>query len=326
MEIGGLRARRGECRRGKLVVGTRPGGAPLEIPFFLIAGVGDGPVLLVDACNHGSEYEGPPAVIRLARQLDPRALNGTVIAVPVVNLPSFEEGRRSSSIDGLNINRVWPGDPAGTITQQIAHYYFEQVVRLADYVVTHHSGGRDLQHPPLVAFQEEADAHGRRSRALAHAFGTQFLTRWTPFDGSLVRETWKLGIVTINPEAGGVDRGTKVFWENVEQLFQGTLNVMGHLGMIDRKPVLPARQIVTHVIANPPLSYPRLRHGGLFYPEVEIGEPVKKKQQVGHLTDLYGDVIQRIEAPFAGILIGLHNDPLGFPGEFAAIFGKSSDS
>ena len=326
LKIGDLTAQSGQTLRGWLQVGTRPGGAPLKIPFFLIKGVEDGPVLLVDACNHGSEYEGPPAVIRIARSLDPSKLRGTVIAVPVVNLPSFEEGRRESSIDGVNINRIWPGDETRTISYQIAFHYFREVVEKANYVVTHHSGGRDLQHPPLVAFQDEGDEMGKKSRELARAFGTKYLTRWTPFDGALVKETWKRGIVTLNPEAGGVDRSKKTFWENVDALVNGTVGVMRQLGMLEGEPQLPPKQIVTRTIAEPPLSYVRLKAGGLFIPEVNIEDSVKKGTVLGRLTDLFGDDLQVIEAPMDALVLGLHYDCLSFPGEFATILGEYEET
>ena len=89
------------------------------------AGHGDGPTLAVLAGVHGDEYEGIRAIPRIFRALDQADLRGRLIAVPVCNVPAYRTATRSSPIDGLNLARVFPGDPRGTVTQRIAHVVTE---------------------------------------------------------------------------------------------------------------------------------------------------------------------------------------------------------
>ena len=93
------------------------------------------------AGNHGDEYEGQVAVTRLAKDLQPEMIHGRVILLPMANFPAAKAGHRTSPIDDGNLNRSFPGDPAGTVTQVIAHYIESVLMKMADYAIDLHSGG-----------------------------------------------------------------------------------------------------------------------------------------------------------------------------------------
>ena len=80
------------------------------IPICVIRN-GEGPTALFTGGNHGDEYEGPIAMLNLARTLDPASVTGRVIIVPAFNYPAFRAGRRTSPIDQGNMNRSFPGRP-----------------------------------------------------------------------------------------------------------------------------------------------------------------------------------------------------------------------
>jgi len=83
---------------------------------------GKGPTALLTGANHGDEYEGPIALWSLANSLNSNDIHGRVIIIPAMNYPAFRAGKRTSWIDGGNMNRVFPGDPNGNITEIIADY------------------------------------------------------------------------------------------------------------------------------------------------------------------------------------------------------------
>src|SRR5690606_34606590 len=93
----------------------------VRIPLGVISN-GTGPTVVLMAGNHGDEYEGPITLGELLRGLDPAEVSGRLIFLPALNLPAVAAGRRVSPVDGLNLNRTFPGDPIGTITQQISAY------------------------------------------------------------------------------------------------------------------------------------------------------------------------------------------------------------
>lgn len=102
--------------------GDDSGWGAVMIPVAVVKN-GAGPTALLTGGNHGDEYEGPIALWNLARELKPESIKGRVIMVPAMNYPAFRAGKRTSWIDGGNMNRVFPGQPDGTITEKIADYF-----------------------------------------------------------------------------------------------------------------------------------------------------------------------------------------------------------
>ena len=92
-----------------------------RIPIAVIKN-GSGPTVILEGGNHGDEYEGPITICDLIRDLDPGRVQGRLILMPANNVHAVIAGQRTSPVDGLNFNRTFPGDPRGTITQQIAAY------------------------------------------------------------------------------------------------------------------------------------------------------------------------------------------------------------
>jgi predicted deacylase len=137
-----------------------------------VARRGEGPTVVLTGANHGDEYEGPLALIRLIRELDLARLNGRLIVIPALNFPAFLAGSRVSPIDGVNLNRAFPGERNGTVTQMIAHYVETVLMPIADYALDFHSGGSSLNYlPTLLAPRSEDPAERQRLEPLVEAFG-----------------------------------------------------------------------------------------------------------------------------------------------------------
>ena len=122
----------------------------IMIPISVIKN-GPGPTALLTGANHGDEYEGPVALQDLALRLNAADIQGRVIIVPAFNYPAFRAGTRNSPIDDGNMNRVFPGNPRGTVTEKIADYFMRTLVPQADVIVDIHSGGKTLEFVPLAA-------------------------------------------------------------------------------------------------------------------------------------------------------------------------------
>jgi predicted deacylase len=140
-ELGTLRVAPGEAASGTLEVPEKDGQAAF-IPVTVLHGLRPGPVLALVAGVHGAEYPPILALYRLKDMIDPKKLAGTAVLVHVANIPSFQ--KRSIYYvpqDGKNLNRVFPDDPQGTLSQRMAFVLTRDVER-------HHSLYHIIATPP----------------------------------------------------------------------------------------------------------------------------------------------------------------------------------
>src|SRR5438445_12155704 len=94
------------------------------------------PRVLTVAGHHGVEQEGPSALISLWHSLRPESLRGSLVMIPVLNPPAFQALRRASLEDGLDINRIFPGNSRGTVTERLADALRAPLIWCADLVLS----------------------------------------------------------------------------------------------------------------------------------------------------------------------------------------------
>src|SRR5215468_10288595 len=147
-------------------------------PVISVAGAKPGPLLFVNAGVHGGEYPAIEAVIRLSNTVDPKQISGTVILMPVMNLPAFRARTPFvCPIDNVNPNRVFPGDPTGSYSEQMTHALINEFVVYADSYIDLHGGDIPEALVPFVICRSQdglADSKARdvaaRSKQMALAF------------------------------------------------------------------------------------------------------------------------------------------------------------
>src|SRR5258707_9722004 len=143
----------------------------LPIPITCVKN-GKGPTALLISGNHGDEYEGQVALMKLTRRLGAEMVAGRVIILSAANFPAVMAGQRTSPIDEGNLNRSFPGDPDGRPTAMIAHFIETVLLPMADFVVDLHSGGSSLTYIPSALVRNSSDPKRRaRSIELVTAFG-----------------------------------------------------------------------------------------------------------------------------------------------------------
>jgi len=138
-------------------------------------GVTQVPIAVIEGGKHGDEYEGPITIGELARDLDPQMIQGRLILMPANNVHAVLAAMRTSPVDGLNFNRVWPGDAMGTITQQIAAYVTQRIFPMAHAFLDLHSGGSSLDILPSAIIEPASDPElHRRNVAAVQAFDAPY--------------------------------------------------------------------------------------------------------------------------------------------------------
>jgi len=293
-------------------------------PVISITGAKPGPVLFVNAGVHGGEYPAIEAVIRLSNTLDPKKIAGTVILMPVMNLPAFRARTPFvCPVDNVNPNRVFPGDPTGSYSEQMTHALINEFVVHADAYVDLHGGDIPEALVPFVICRHGHDDVSVKSKQMALAFELPYvLTVSKPVQpgkgSSSYAAAAEKGVPSILAEAGGVGQMQE---DAVALLVQGVINVMRHLDMLDNdkveshtetnskpKPKKTAHSAVATTVLTR-FEWLYAKREGMWYPNVGPGDLVKKGQEIGTVRDLFGDTLEKIISPVNGVILFLTTNP-----------------
>ncbi len=257
----------------------------IPIPIVVLRN-GEGPTALFVSGNHGDEYEGQVALCNLIRTLDHTAIKGRVIILPMANFPAGMAGRRTSPIDDGNLNRSFPGNPDGTVTQQIAFWIESGLLPLADIIVDLHSGGSSLSYVPTVLAKLSGDPvrdAAQMAALTAFAAPVAYLTgggNGTGADHTLSGGAERLGKIWLGTELAGAGTVTPAALKIAERGLRNTLVHVGILPEADRVPG-PGRTRVVEVAGADYFTY--APDSGVFEPVAELGDEVAAGQLAGRV-------------------------------------------
>jgi predicted deacylase len=293
---------------GPQVVRTTMELAGTDVPVVEVTGSEDGPQLTVLSGVHGCEYASIAGVRRWLQTLETRELRGRVRAVPVLNITGFRA--RAPFIvpeDGKNLNRCWPGDPAGTLADRLAHAAFTEFIEGADAVVDAHCGDMVEALEPFALF--EAGPAEDRARALAEAYGLGYVLRQeagpeAPVSGTTSGAAAAAGIPAITAEAGGCGL---VEQAAVNLHVRGLNGVLAQLGMADA-PAGEAGTAAPEYLGR--FLWPRCTEAGWWAPAVRAGDRVSEGQLLGQVESVDGGRVQEeIRSPADGVMIFVTSSP-----------------
>jgi predicted deacylase len=249
-----------------------------RLPIAIVRN-GEGPTVIIAGGNHGDEYEGPIVIGELIRDLDPGTIAGRLILMPATNVHAVMAGQRTSPVDGLNLNRTFPGDPRGSISEQISAFVSDEIFPRGDAFLDLHSGGSSLNMlaSAIVEPTDDKDLH-RRNIAAALAFDAPM----TVVIGNLgdprtsTAAACRAGLITVGTEMAG---GGTVSLEALAICRRGVRNVLGHLGVLPRVEATPRRGDGRVLELPGTRAYVYATADGIFEPfqangaDVHAGEP-----------------------------------------------------
>lgn len=321
--LGSITVEPGWVGSGAFDVPAHGTGPSSFVPFTVIHGTAPGPVLALVAGVHGMEYIPVLALHRLREAIDPATLRGTIIMVHAANVPSFL-GRTIyySPVDGRNLNRVFPGNPTGTISERIAAVLTSEVIARATHVIDLHGGdGNESLRPYSYWITTGDPAVAQASRDLALAFGLDRIVvdHERPLEPEmsvyLSNTAITRGKPAITTEVGGLATTAPDMIALVER---GVAGVLRHLGMRDEGPLPVAVPIwITQNVVV------RAHHTGLFFPVVACGDIVTADTMLGRITDFHGRLIEEVRAPFGGEVLYIVATPPMTTGEPVGMIGAS---
>jgi len=273
-----------------------------------VARNGDGPTILLTGGNHGDEYEGPVALFDLTKTIKSEDITGRVIIVPAMNYPAFRAASRTSPIDKGNMNRIFPGNPVGTVTEKIADYFQRTLLPLADYVLDIHSGGKTLNFVPFCAAHVLEDkAQEEKCVAAMRAFNAPFSMMLLEVDATGMYDTAaeEMGKVFISTELGGGGSSTAA---SVAIAKKGVKNLLRHAGVLTGD--LDVENSIELCMPDHQ-CYISSESSGLLELCVELGEPVTTGQTLARVYDIdrTGSNPTVYTSPLNGIFAARH-----FPG------------
>jgi predicted deacylase len=318
--VGTAKASRGQTATGAIDV---PAGsdAAMSIPVAVAHGATAGPVLALLAGAHGTEYASIIALEKLITGIDAKQLSGTVIIVPLLNVPSFVKiVPHLNPTDGKNMNRMYPGRPDGTQTDRASHLITTLVVEQSDHVIDFHGGDIDESLRPYSYWNQTGRAaQDAISKAMVLAFGLDHIVispnrprdpAASVYFENTATTRGKPSIIVEAGHAGTVEDA------DVAALVTGTFSVMRHLKMLPGAPAPVENPVWIDHLADVASD-----QSGIFYPLVKRGAYISAGMKIGYVTDYVGKLLFEPRAKESGVVLYVRAVPTINEGEPIASIG-----
>ena len=276
----------------------------LSMPVHVIHGRKEGPTLFISAAVHGDEVNGVEIIRRVLEHKSMSRLQGTLLAVPVVNVYGLIHQSRYLP-DRRDLNRSFPGTEKGSLASRVAHVFMHEMVSRSTHGIDLHTGAIHRSNLPQI----RTNLDDVETARLAKSFGVPVLLNSTLRDGSLREAASELGIPMLLYESGEALRYDEIA---IRAGTQGVLNVMKELGMLRSSG--RRRKILEPFIADSS-SWVRAPDSGMLRHAVELGARVKRGEVLAHISDPYSGHSEDVICPKNGVVIGRVNLPVTHEGE-----------
>lgn len=275
---------------------------PLKIPVHVIHGKKKGPCLFVVAGIHGDEINGVEIIRRLLRSSKFRGLNGTLIAVPIVNVYGFVSLSRYLP-DRRDLNRSFPGSEKGSLASRLANVLVKEIISKCTHGIDLHTGAIHRSNLPQIRVNLDIP----EIEDFAKSFGIPVIINSNLRDGSLREACSEMDIPLLVYEGGEALRFDEVA---IRAGVKGIRSVMKDLGMIRTKPSgVTSKKIIEPMVARSN-RWVRAPESGIVHSFKGLGAHVNKGESLGVIVDPFGHEEVEIVSPLTGIIIGKNNLPL----------------
>ncbi|CAM1369544.1 succinylglutamate desuccinylase/aspartoacylase family protein [Tenacibaculum xiamenense] len=277
-------------------------GQPIYIPVIIAKGAKEGPVLGLTAVVHGNELNGMPVIQKVFNSIKLEELSGTIVGVPVVNIPSILVNERRF-VDGEDLNRIMPGNKDGNRSEVYANRIVDRILKNFDYLIDLHTAsfGR------INSYYIRADLSSKVAKQLALIQNPEIILNAPPKDGTLRGAAADLGIDAITVEVGDPDKFQKGM---IYSGLSGVFNTLAFLKMYGHTIDEPEEEVV---ICKK--SYWIYAHtGGILQVHCQLKQLLKQGELIATVRDVFGRVLKEYFAPEDGVVIGKSTNPVGQTG------------
>jgi predicted deacylase len=280
-------------------------GDPVRVPVSVVNGDLDGPTVFLSAASHGDELNGIEVVREVAHEWAHTNLHGTLVCMPVLNVPGFVTQQRYLPVYDRDLNRSFPGNESSTSAKRMAAQIFRNFVEPCDIGLDFHTSTRGRTNM-LHARADMADEDVPR---LARAFGSNVIIDSEGSSGTLRHEATEAGVPTVTVEMGEAHRFQR---QLIDRALDGVASVLAEYGVYPTEPVnWPGwRTIVT----SDQKTWIRADDGGLVDMHYERGALVHEGDVICTISNPFKTEVVNVEAPFTGLLVGKLENPVVYPG------------
>ena len=249
------------------------------VSLYILRGKSDGPVFHLMAGQHGVELNGCAAVEAFVNLLDPEALSGTVLAVPVANPVSAARGEQYPEFDGDlddNMNRIWPGRPDGTFIERLADAIWRNGLSTCDWCMDVHSWSGGTAPAALFSFEsDELVAFGRATGLLFLRITERLPDGYKHYAPLIARRQGRAIGCCVELS------GQYLIYPDQVEVGVGVLaNLLKHAEMLPGEPAIPERQINLVDAESIEMKSPA---DALIQQCVPLGEAVKAGEPIARL-------------------------------------------
>ncbi len=317
--------------RGHLVVGTLASGREISIPYLRHDGAADGPCLWINAAVHGDEINGVMAALDFYKAVEKRQLSGSIIVTPVSNVLALDERRKTTFLDGIDMDQSFPGRADGFITERIAYRLFSEFGDTADVIVNLHTLGTPYDAEPYAVYKTHPSVPEPHLLKMIRCFEPTVACRMPVGNakgelpgniaGALDYQCLSRGTAAFMVELGG---GGRLQPDIIQHGVDGFLRLARYIGLLGSDEIpgdaLPATlQRVTR------RAHKLVAHGGFFSAETCPGRMVPAGQRIGIVRNVFGDVTEEILAEHDSWVIATRRDPVVHSGDRVAFLATEWD-
>lgn len=300
--------RPGETQNFRYTVSETYLGDPVRIPVTIINGERPGPVVFLSAAAHGDELNGIEVVREVAYtgMGDHADLAGTLVCLPVLNVPAFIAQQRYLPIYDRDLNRSFPGSETSTGSKRMAYRIFHNFIEPCDYGLDFHTSTRGRTNMVHVRANTERESVSR----LANAFSTNVIISSEGPEGTLRREATEAGTPTITIEMGEAHRFQRPL---IDRALEGVKSVLAEFSIRTMEKVRwPGWRTVIETSNDK--TWLRADAGGLVDMHYDRGSLVYENDTICTIADPFHVETEEVTAPFTGLLVGVLENPLVYPG------------
>ena len=270
------------------------------------------PKIVLVSGLHGNEVTPIYAVNQLQKIIQRYSLQqGSVDIIPVVNTLGLDQTMKRFPLDYKDINKIFPGDPEGSVSYRIAHVV-QDFCAPHDWVICLHSGGAHVRDIPQVRMVREQEDVSR-------CFSLPFIWKRQGIGGTAslldICNTRKQNVLYFS--AG---RGETLDLSLASHVVKALVEFLVHLHMLPTECLQEFSSVSSYgnsiCVEDEHISECRSQHSGFFISEKNIGDIVQSGDILGYIENVIGgERVETILAPWNALVVGIRCNPIVYPQE-----------